>query len=98
MAAKTKTMPYDVAAQLRTPKEVTAYLNAWLSDFPEDTTGFIRALGEIVKAKGITRITKESGLTRASLSRALGKNGKPSFITVVKVMRALGLRLRVAPM
>jgi probable addiction module antidote protein len=54
-AAKTKTIAYDVAAQLRTPEEMAAYLDAWLAEAPDDAAGIARALGDIARAKGCTR-------------------------------------------
>ena len=50
-AKKTKTMPYDVAEQLRTPEEMAAYLDAWLEEAPDDAAGIARALGDIARAK-----------------------------------------------
>jgi len=94
--AKTKTLPYDVAAQLRTPEEMAAYLDAWLSDFPEDAAGIARALGDIARAKGMTQVAKATGLSRESLYRALSEDGNPSFATVLRVARALGVKLHAA--
>ncbi len=91
--AKTKTMPYDVAAQLRTPEEMAAYLDAWLNEFPDDPAGIARALGDIARAKGMTQVAKEAGLSRESLYRALSEDGNPSFATVLRVARALGVKL-----
>lgn len=53
--AKTKTLPYDVAAQLRTPEEIAAYLDAWLAEAPDDVAGITRALGDIARAQGKCR-------------------------------------------
>lgn len=53
--AKTKTLPYDVAEQLRTPEEMAAYLDAWLAEAPDDAAGIARALGDIVRAKGMSK-------------------------------------------
>ena len=92
-SAKTKTVPYDVADQLRTPKEMAAYLDAWLAEAPDDAPGIARALGDIARAKGMTHVAREAGLSRESLYKALSENGNPSFATVLKVARALGLRL-----
>lgn len=92
-ATKTKTMPYDVAAQLRTPEEMAAYLDAWLDEAPEDSAGIARALGDIARAKGMTLVAKETGLSRESLYRALSADGNPSFDTVLRVARALGVKL-----
>ena len=91
--AKVKTLPYDVAEQLRTPKEVAAYLNAWLDNAPDDTAGFVRALGDIARAKGMAQLAKDAGIRRESLYRALSAEGNPSFATVLKVAKALGVRL-----
>ncbi len=90
---KTKTTPYDVAEQLRTPEEMAAYLDAWLEEAPDDAAGIARALGDIARAKGMTQVAKDSGLSRESLYRALSADGNPSFATVLKVARALGLKL-----
>ena len=90
---KTKTVAYDVAEQLRTPEEMAAYLDAWLTDAPDDAAGIARALGDIARAKGMTQVARDAGLSRESLYKALSQNGNPSFATVLKVARALGVRL-----
>ena len=92
----TKTIPYDVTEQLRTPKEMAAYLDAWLDEAPEDASGIARALGNIARAKGMTQVAKNAGLSRESLYRALSTDGNPSFATVLKVARALGVKLHAA--
>src|SRR6478609_1919755 len=91
--ARTKTVAYDVAEQLRTPEEVAAYLDAWLDEAPEDGAGIARALGDIARAKGMTQVARDAGLSRESLYKALGENGNPSFATILKVTRALGVQL-----
>jgi probable addiction module antidote protein len=60
---KTKTVPYDVAEQLRTPQEMAAYLDAWLDEAPDDAPGVARALGDIARAKGMTQVAKDAGLS-----------------------------------
>ena len=90
---KTKTLPYDVAEQLRSPEEMAAYLDAWLSEAPDDAAGIARALGDIARAKGMSQVARDAGLSRESLYKALGENGNPSFATVLKVAKALGVRL-----
>lgn len=90
---KIKTTPYDVAAQLRTPQEMAAYLDAWLAEAPDDVSGIARALGDIARAKGMTQVAKDAGLSRESLYRALSADGNPSFATILKVARALGVKL-----
>jgi probable addiction module antidote protein len=88
-----KTSRYDVAEHLRSPQEMADYLDAWLAEAPDDISGIARALGDIARAKGMTQVAKESGLSRESLYRALSEGGNPSFATVLKVARALGVRL-----
>lgn len=89
--------PYDVAENLRTPEEMAAYLDAWLEEAPDDVAGIARALVDIARAKGMTQVAREAGLNRESLYRALSADGNPSLATVLKVVRALGLRLHVQP-
>lgn len=96
-ASKPKTMPYDVAEHLRTPEEMAAYLDAWLEEAPDDAQGIARALGDIARAKGMATVAKEAGLSRESLYRALSADGNPSFATVLKVVKALGVRLHAQP-
>ena len=90
---KTRTTPYDVAEHLRTPEEMAAYLDAWLEEAPDDASGIAKALGDIARAKGMTQVAKDAGLSRESLYRALSAEGNPSFATVLKVARALGVKL-----
>ena len=94
---KVKTSAYDVAEHLRTPEEMAAYLDAWLEEAPDDVSGIARALGDIARAKGMSQVAKEAGLSRESLYRALSEGGNPSFSTVLKVARALGVRLHAQP-
>ena len=89
---KRSVTPYDVAEHLRTPEEMAAYLDAWLEEAPEDATGIARALGDIARAKGMAQVARDAGLSRESLYRALSAQGNPSFATVLKVARALGVR------
>ena len=70
-----------------------AYLDAWLEDVPDDAAGITKALGGIARAKGMTQVARDAGLSRESLYRALGAAGDPSFAMVLKVARALGPRL-----
>jgi len=94
--SKTKTFPYDVAAQLRTPEEMAAYLDAWLTEAPDDSAGIARALGDIARAKGMSQLSRDTGLSRESLYKALSGSGNPSLDTVLRVAKALRLRLRAA--
>lgn len=89
---RTNTVAYDVSEQLRTPEEMAAYLDAWLEEAPDDAAGIARALGDIARAKGMTQVARDAGLSRESLYKALSENGNPTFATVLKVAKALGVR------
>jgi len=91
------TAPYDVAEHLRTPEEMAAYLDAWLEEAPDDVGGIARALGAIARARGMSQVASAAGLSRESLYRALSENGNPSFATVLRVVKALGVRLHAGP-
>lgn len=74
--------------------ELENALNAALAS--EDPGAVVDALGNIAKARGMTKIAKETGLARESLYRALSADGNPEFATVLKVMSSLGIRLKAA--
>jgi probable addiction module antidote protein len=90
---KIKTIPWDAAAYLRTDDDIARYLEAVFED--GDPNLVAAALGDVARAKGMAQIAQAAGLGRESLYKALSKQGNPEFATVVKVMHALGLKLRV---
>ena len=92
----TKTTRYDVAEHLRTPKEMALYLEACIEESEGDAAFIAKALGDIAKAKGMTQVALDSGLSRESLYKALSGERIPTFDTVLKVMHALGLKLQAA--
>jgi probable addiction module antidote protein len=94
---KLKTTRYDIADHLRTPKEMAAYLEACLEEANGDAAFIAKALGDIARAKGMSQVARESGLSRESLYKALSGDRSPSFDTILKVIQALGLRLRAQP-
>lgn len=89
-----ETFPYDTADHLKTREDIIAYLEAVFED--GDPELITHALGAIARSEGMTEIAKAAGVTRASLYKALSAEGNPEFATVVKVVRALGLKLTVA--
>ena len=93
---QTKTAPYDVAEFLETPEEMAAYLEACIEEADGDAAFIAKALGDIARAKGMTQIARETGLSRESLYKALSGERSPSFDTVLKVISALGLKLSAA--
>ncbi|HEY2135288.1 MAG TPA: addiction module antidote protein [Xanthobacteraceae bacterium] len=93
-ASKTKTAPWDSGALLKTDKDIARYLEAVFDD--GDPALIAHALGVVARAKGMTQVALTAGLGRESLYKALAPHGNPKFATVLKVMRALGLKLKVA--
>ena len=91
---KTVTSPYDVAEHLRTPEEMAAYLEASMEEADGDAAFVAKALGDIARAKGMSQVACDAGLSRESLYKALSGGRNPSLDTVLKVVGALGLKLR----
>ena len=85
---KQETRPWDPAEHLETEEDMAAYLEAALEE--GDPTLVAAALGDIARAKGMTHISRETGLGRESLYKALSAEGTPEFSTVLKVLRASG--------
>jgi probable addiction module antidote protein len=92
--AKTKTIPWDVVDSLKTDRDIVNYLEAVFED--GDPALVAAALGDVARAKGMTQVAKKAGLGRESLYKALSSDGNPEFVTVLKVIQALGLKLKVA--
>ncbi len=86
---------FDPAEYLRDAEDIAGYLSAVLEE--DDPHALIEALGTIARARGMTAIARESGLAREALYRALREGASPRFDTVMRVMRALGVRLTVEP-
>jgi probable addiction module antidote protein len=89
-----KTIPWDSASYLKTNKDIAHYLEAVFED--GDPALVAAALGDVARAKGMSQIAQAAGLGRESLYKALSREGNPEFATVLRVMRALGLKLKVA--
>ena len=90
-----KTVPtrYDVAEHLRTPEEMAAYLEACIDEADGDAAFIAKALGDIARAKGMSQVARDAGLSRESLYKALSGERIPGFDTILKVVQALGLKL-----
>jgi probable addiction module antidote protein len=91
MALKTK--PFDAAEYLDDDASVAAYLDEAMAT--GDAKFIAKSLGVVARARGMTQIAKDTGLSRESLYRALSDDGNPEFATMVTVLSALGLRLSV---
>jgi len=84
---------YDTADYLKTEEDVAAYLEAVMDEAGDDAALVAQALGAVARSRGMVQLAKDTGLTREGLYKALSADGNPSFGTVLKVMKALGLRL-----
>jgi probable addiction module antidote protein len=91
--SKTATSRYDVAEHLRTPEEMAAYLEASFEEANGDAAFIAKALGDIARAKGMSQVARDAGLSRESLYKALSGERTPGFDTILKIVAALGLKL-----
>lgn len=92
--AKIKTHLYDAAAYLTNEEDCVLYLQAVIDESEGDPAMIVTALGEIARARGMMQLASETGITREGLYKALSPTGNPSFVTIMKVCKAMGLRLR----
>lgn len=92
---KTKTKRWEAADYLKTDADVIAYLEAAFED--GDSGVVAAALGDIARAKGMTRVARQAGLGRESLYKALSAGGNPELGTILRVVRALGIKLHAVP-
>lgn len=90
---KTVTTRYDVAEHLRTPDEMAAYLEACIEEADGDAAFIAKAIGDIARARGMSQVAQDAGLSRESLYKALSGERSPNFDTILKVLSALGLKL-----
>ncbi len=88
-----KTTRWDSAQHFKTDEDVIAYLDACLEEAGDVSAFIAHALGVVARAKGMTQLVLQTGLGRESLYKALSGEGNPSFATILKVMRALGVKL-----
>ena len=86
-------MAYDVAEHLRTPEEMALYLDACIEESDGDAAFIAKALGDIARAQGMTQVAKNAGMSRESLYKSLSGERVPDFSTILKVTKALGLKL-----
>lgn len=93
--AKTKMKQWDVADYLKSDRDVIAYLEAAFED--GDSGVVAAALGDIARAKGMSKVARRAGLGRESLYKALSVDGNPELGTVLRVVRALGIKLHAVP-
>lgn len=92
MALKTK--KWDVVDYLDSPEEIASYLETAFED--GDPAIIRRALSNAARARGMTALAEETGIGRDTLYKALGEDGNPTLDTLIKVIKALGVKLSVA--
>ncbi len=90
-----KTTRWDPSERLDSKERIVGFLEAAFEDF--DPKHIANAIGVVARARGMTEIAKETGLSREALYRALNDDGNPEFATIMKVLNALGLKLTVVP-
>lgn len=90
-----RTKVWDAAEHLKSPEDIAFYLAAALEE--GDPRLLAAVLGDVARARGMTRLARDAGLGRESLYKGLSRNGNPQLATVMRVIQALGLRLRVVP-
>jgi probable addiction module antidote protein len=86
---------WDVVDHLKTDEDMALYLDACVEEDEGDGSLIRAALGDIARARGMTQLAKDTGLAREGLYKALSADGNPEFATVMKVIKALGLKLHV---
>lgn len=90
-----KLQAFDIADYLDNDEVIAEYLTAALEDPDPDV--FLRAIADVAKARGMSRVANETGLGRESLYKAFAPGAKPRYDTVLKVLKAVGIQLQAAP-
>ena len=88
-----KTTPWNSAEYLETERDIAAYLDACVEEAGDDPAFLAHALGVVARARNMSQLARDTGLTREGLYKALAADGNPSFATVLKVANALGLKI-----
>lgn len=90
-----KTTRWDSAEHLKTDEDIQLYLEACIEEAGDDPAFIVHALGVIARAKNMSQLARDTGLTREGLYKAFSSDGNPTFTTVAKVAKALGLQITV---
>lgn len=85
---------WDSAEYLQTEEDIQAYLEAVLEEGGDDPAYIIHALGVIARAKNMSQLAREAGISREGLYKALSEKGNPTFATVAKIAKVLGLQIK----
>jgi probable addiction module antidote protein len=92
-----KFFPYDTARVLGTEADIATYMDAAVEEAGEDAAFVVHALGVVARARNMSELARQTGMSREGLYKAFSGQGNPSFATVMKVARALGVRLSAQP-
>jgi probable addiction module antidote protein len=87
---------WDSAEFLKTEEDIGYYLETCMEEAGDDPAFIAKALGTIARARGMSQVARDAGLSRESLYRALSGEGNPEFGTILKVAKALGLKLHIS--
>ena len=90
----TKTKRWDSAQYLETEEDIQSYLDAVLEEGGDDPAYIVHALGVVARAKNMSQLARDTGLSREGLYKALSDEGNPTFATVTKIAKALGLQIK----
>ncbi len=93
-----KLRKWDSAEHLKSDQDMALYLEACLQEAGDDADFIVKAIGNVARAKGMSEVSRQTGLGRESLYKALSGDGNPSFATILKVTRALGIGLHAQPL
>ena len=88
---------YDTADYLKTGEDIAAYLEAVMEEGSDDPAYVVRALSVVARARNMTALAREVGMSRVGLNKALSGEGNPTLSTVMKVAKALGLKVSIQP-
>lgn len=89
------TTKWDSAEYLKTDEDMKLYLEACIEEAGDDPSFIVHALGVVARAKNMSQLARDTGLTREGLYKALSSEGNPTFATVAKVAKALGFKLSI---
>ncbi|QUY41040.1 addiction module antidote protein [Acaryochloris marina] len=88
---------WDSAEHLKTEEDIQLYLEACLEEAEDDPALIIHALGVVARAKNMSQLSRDTGLSREGLYKALSPDGNPTFSTIAEVTKALGFKLTIQP-
>ncbi len=95
---KIETRPWDVAEHLRDEEDIRLYIEAAQEEAPNDAAFLAKVLGDVARARNISQLARETGITRETLYKVTRGEGNPTLDTISKLANALGFRLTLQPL